>query len=47
MSENKNHKIESYYNHDDAYPHLKQERKQYQNENEKITIENNIRINLL
>ncbi|UZQ29912.1 MAG: hypothetical protein OHM56_12535 [Spiroplasma phoeniceum] len=40
MSENKNHKIESYYNHADAYPHLKQERKQYKNENEKITIEN-------
>ncbi|WP_053391353.1 hypothetical protein [Spiroplasma kunkelii] len=41
MSENKNHKIESYYNHDDAYPHLKHEQKQYQNENKKITIENN------
>ncbi|WP_342256418.1 hypothetical protein [Spiroplasma endosymbiont of Poecilobothrus nobilitatus] len=41
MSENKNHKIESYYNHDDAYPHLKQERKQHQKENKKIIIENN------
>ncbi|WP_114565419.1 hypothetical protein [Spiroplasma phoeniceum] len=47
MSENKNHKIESYYNHDDAYPHLKQERKQYQNENEKNTIENNKNKSLL
>ncbi|WFG96263.1 hypothetical protein M0C40_09325 [Spiroplasma citri] len=41
MSENKNHKIESYYNHDDAYPHLKHERKQHQKENEKIIFENN------
>nr|CAK98376.1 hypothetical protein SPICI01B_129 [Spiroplasma citri] len=41
MSENKNHKIESYYNHDDAYPHLKHGRKQHQKENEKIIFENN------
>ncbi|WP_425379817.1 hypothetical protein [Spiroplasma endosymbiont of Stenodema calcarata] len=32
MSENKNQEIESYYNHDDAYPHQKHEQKQRQEE---------------
>lgn len=34
MSENKNQKIESYYNHDDAYPHLKHEQKPRQQQEE-------------
>ncbi|WP_338964348.1 MULTISPECIES: hypothetical protein [unclassified Spiroplasma] len=34
MSENKNQKIESYYNHDDAYPHLKREQKAQQQQEE-------------
>ncbi|WP_253301335.1 hypothetical protein [Spiroplasma endosymbiont of Phyllotreta cruciferae] len=37
MSENKNQKIESYYNHDDAYPHLKREQKRQQEEVSKAT----------
>ncbi|WHQ37275.1 hypothetical protein [Spiroplasma sp. SV19] len=37
MNENKNQKIESYYNHDDAYPHQKREQKQQTEETTKTT----------
>ncbi|WP_425377715.1 hypothetical protein [Spiroplasma endosymbiont of Polydrusus pterygomalis] len=40
IGENKNQKIESYYNHDDAYPHLKHENKQHQKTGQTTTVEN-------